>query len=363
MKQLEAELGVQLFTRKGKSLAAITPAGREVIARARKILREVGNITSLGERPDRRARRHAVDRDHAHAGALCAARGDPRVPRTYPRVDLELHQGTSEQIVELVSTNKVDFAIATGSQELFPHLTLLPIYNWHRIVLVPKDHPLAQQTKPLDLPGLADYPLVTYVFSGTGESSFKRAFREQGLEPRVVFTARDADIIKTYVRMGMGVGVIASMAFECVDREDLVAIDAHNLFPRVTTWLGFPRDMVLRGYMVDFIHLFAPHYAPRLIRDAARAQSQEEVDSLVREIALPLRAGCEQDTAAQVDRALVRLSLGDDEEHEDRVTPSSSWPARPRCDRCCNSTRTRPIACAGWPTRTSRRSKRPGRAV
>ena len=212
----------------------------------------------------------------------------------YPRVDLELHQGTSEQIVELVSTNKVDFAIATGSQELFPHLTLLPIYTWHRIVLVPKDHPLAQQTKPLDLPGLADYPLVTYVFSGTGESSFKRAFREQGLEPRVVFTARDADIIKTYVRMGMGVGVIASMAFECVDREDLVAIDAHNLFPRVTTWLGFPRDMVLRGYMVDFIHLFAPHYAPRLIRDAARAQSQEEVDNFVRDIPLPLKAGCEQ---------------------------------------------------------------------
>jgi LysR family cys regulon transcriptional activator len=164
-------------------------------------------------------------------------------------------------------------------------------------VLVPKDHPLAQQTKPLDLPALADYPLVTYVFSGTGESSFKRAFREHGLEPRVVFTARDADIIKTYVRMGMGVGVVASMAFECIDREDLVAIDAQDLFPRVTTWLGFPRDMVLRGYMVDFIHLFAPHYAPRLIRDAARAQSQEEVDNLVHEIPLPLKAGCEQDIA------------------------------------------------------------------
>ena len=114
---------------------------------------------------------------------------------------------------------------------------------------------------------------MTYVFSGTGESSFKRAFRDQGLEPRVVFTARDADIIKTYVRMGMGVGVIASMAFECADREDLVAIDASGLFPRVTTWLGFPRDMVLRGYMVDFIHLFAPHYSTRLIRDAARAQT------------------------------------------------------------------------------------------
>jgi LysR family cys regulon transcriptional activator len=215
----------------------------------------------------------------------------------YPRVDLELHQGTSEQIVELVSTNKVDFAIATGSQDLFAHLTLMPIYHWHRIVLVPKQHPLAKQGKPLDLQALADHPLVTYVFSGTGESSFKRAFREQGLEPRVVFTARDADIIKTYVRMGMGVGVIASMAFECADREDLVALDASELFPRVTTWLGFPRDMVLRAYMVDFIHLFAPHFSARLIRDVARAPSQQEVNDLLQETPLPIMSGCEQELA------------------------------------------------------------------
>jgi LysR family cys regulon transcriptional activator len=140
---------------------------------------------------------------------------------------------------------------------------------------------------------LAEHPLVTYIFSVTGESSFKRAFREHGLEPRVVFTARDADIIKTYVRMGMGVGVIASMAFECQDREDLVAIDAKDLFPRVTTWLGFPRDMVLRGFMVDFIHLFAPHYSPRMIRDVAGLPTQEQVDQLVRDVALPLRGGCE----------------------------------------------------------------------
>jgi LysR family cys regulon transcriptional activator len=207
------------------------------------------------------------------------------------------HRGTSEQIVELVSTNKVDFAIATGSQDLFAHLTLMPIYHWHRIVLVPKQHPLAKQGKPLDLQALADHPLVTYVFSGTGESSFKRAFREQGLEPRVVFTARDADIIKTYVRMGMGVGVIASMAFECADREDLVALDASELFPRVTTWLGFPRDMVLRAYMVDFIHLFAPHFSARLIRDVARAPSQQEVNDLLQETPLPIMSGCEQELA------------------------------------------------------------------
>jgi LysR family cys regulon transcriptional activator len=295
LKQLEAELGVQLFTRKGKSLSAITPAGREVIARARKILREVGNITSLAS--DLTAELDgtlSIATTHTQARYVL-----PEVIRAfrerYPRVDLELHQGTSEQIAELVSTNKVDFAIATGSQDLFSHLTLLPIYRWHRIALVPKQHPLAKQTQALNLPALASFPLVTYVFSVTGESSFKRAFREQGLEPRVVFTARDADIIKTYVRMGMGVGVVASMAFECGDREDLVAIDARELFPQVTTWLGFPRDMVLRAFMVDFIHLFAPHYSARMIRDVANLTTQEQVEDLLRGIPLPVRGGCDVD--------------------------------------------------------------------
>jgi LysR family cys regulon transcriptional activator len=291
LKQLEAELGMQLFTRKGKSLAAVTPAGREVVARARKILREVENISSLAS--DLTAEQEgmlSIATTHTQARYVL-----PEVIRAfrerYPKVDLELHQGTSEQIAELIGTNKVDFAIATGSKELFPHLVMLPIYRWNRIALVPKTHPLAQLDRPLDLERLAEYPLVTYVFSLTGESSFKKAFRERGLEPRVVFTARDADVIKTYVRMEMGVGVIASMAFETQDEEDLLAIDTEGMFPEVTTWLGFARDTVLRGFMVDFIHLFAPHYSPRLIREAAGLASQTEVDALLESIDLPLRSG------------------------------------------------------------------------
>ena len=298
LKQLEAELGMQLFTRKGKSLAAVTPAGREVIERARKILREVDNITSLAS--DLTAEQDgtlSIATTHTQARYVL-----PDVIKTfrerYPKVNLELHQGTSEQIAELVASQQVDFAIASGSQDILADLTLLPIYHWHRIVLVPKSHPLARETRPLDLEALAAYPLVTYVFSVTGESSFKRAFSGQSLDPRVVFTARDADIIKTYVRMGTGVGVLASMAYECKDQEDLTAIDAKGLFPQVTTWLGFPRDRVLRGYMVDFIHLFAPHYSQRLIREAAALEAQEQVDELVADVPLPVRGGCDQDTAA-----------------------------------------------------------------
>ena len=293
LKLLEQELGIQLFTRKGKSLAAITPAGHEVIARARRILREVENIRSL-----------ASDLSEEQEGTLSIATTHtqaryvlPDVIKMfrsrYPQVNLELHQGTSEQIAELVAAHRVDFAIATGSRELFPDLVLLPCYDWDRIVLVPNDHPLAKFNKRLDLETLAAYPLVTYVFSLTGESSFKKAFAAKGLEPDVVFTARDADIIKTYVRMGMGVGVVAAMAWECGDKRDLVAMDASGLFPRVTTWLGFRRDTVLRGYMVDFAELFASHLSPELTQQAASLENQAEVDSLFERVRLSLRGGCD----------------------------------------------------------------------
>jgi LysR family cys regulon transcriptional activator len=295
LKLLEQELGIQLFTRKGKSLAAITPAGHEVIARARRILREVANIRSL-----------ASDMSEEQEGTLSIATTHtqaryvlPEVIQQfrsrYPKVNLELHQGTSEQIAELVAANQVDFAIATGAHDLFPELVLLPCYNWDRIVLVPKAHDLAVAKQPMTIESLAQHPLVTYVFSLTGESSFKNAFTNVGLEPDVVFTARDADIIKTYVRMGMGVGVVAAMSWECQDKNDLVALDAAGLFPRVTTWIGFRRDTVLRGYMVDFAALFAPHLSPELTQRAASMESQQEVDELFSDMALPLRGGCDDE--------------------------------------------------------------------
>jgi LysR family cys regulon transcriptional activator len=300
LKLLEQELGIQLFTRKGKSLAAITPAGHEVIARARRILREVENIRSL-----------ASDLSEEQEGTLSIATTHTQARyvlpevikefrKRYPKVNLEMQQGTSEQIAELIATNRVDFAIATGGQELFPDLVLLPCYEWDRIVLVPKEHVLASAGQPLSIESLAQYPLVTYVFSLTGESSFKRAFADQGLEPDIVFTARDADIIKTYVRMGMGVGVVAAMAWECQDKKDLVAIDAVGLFPRVKTWIGFRRDTVLRGYMVDFAALFAPHLLPELTQRVASMETQTEVDELFSQITLPLRGGCDDEFGAVV---------------------------------------------------------------
>ena len=294
LKLLEEELGMQLFTRKGKSLGSITPAGHQVIERARIIMREADNIRSL-----------AADYFEEEEGSLSIATTHTQARyvlpeivaefrKRFPKVGLHLHQGTSEQIADMVAANNIDFAIATGSNELFADLMLVPSYRWDRSIVVPKGHELAQLDRKITLHDLARFPLVTYVFSFGGESSLKRAFADEGLEPDVVFTARDADVIKTYVRMGLGVGIVASMAADCSDKEDLQVIDAEGLFPRSTTWIGYRKDAVLRRYMVDFIQLFAAHISSQQLDDIRRAASQEDIDGLFQLSELPVRGGCDE---------------------------------------------------------------------
>jgi len=292
LKLLEEELGMQLFTRKGKSLGGITPAGHKVIDRARIIMREADNIRSL-----------ASDYYQEEEGSLSIATTHTQARyvlpeivsefrERFPKVGLNLHQGTSEQIADMISANDIDFAIATGSADLFTDLMLVPSYRWDRSIVVPKDHELTKLDRKITLSDLAEFPLVTYVFSFGGQSSLKRAFEDEGLEPDVVFTARDADVIKTYVRMGLGVGIVASMAADCADKKDLQVIDAEGLFPRSTTWIGYRKNAVLRRYMVDFIRLFASHLTPRQLDDIRRASSQEDIDGLLQASELPVRGGC-----------------------------------------------------------------------
>ena len=200
----------------------------------------------------------------------------------------------------MVAARKIDFAIATGSQNLFDDLLLVPSYHWDRSIIVPKGHPLTKIDRKITLHDLVEYPLVTYVFSFSGESSLKRAFADAGLEPNIGFTARDADVIKTYVRMGLGVGIVASMAADCADRKDLQVIDAEGLFPRSTTWIGYRKDAVMRRYMIEFLQLFAPHVTNGQMEDLRRAGDQESIDELFGQTELPLRSGCEQAAAAVV---------------------------------------------------------------
>jgi len=288
IKLLEDELGFQIFVRDGRNLSRVTPAGQQVIDRAVRILREVQNIKRLSDDfKDESRGSLAIATTHTQARYVL-----PEVIKQfrdkYPEVRLHLHQGTSEQLGELAALDRVDFVIATGSQSLFDGYSLLPCYRWHRHVVVPRGHPLAKHKAPT-LKQLAAHPIVTYVFGFTGPSSLLEIFAQEGLVPNVVLTARDADVIKTYVRLGLGIGIVASMAIDPQEDADLVQIDTSHLFPAHTTWIGFRRGGLLRKYQLDFMQLFAPHLTKRVIERAAGASTQADVETLIADVALPIR--------------------------------------------------------------------------
>jgi LysR family cys regulon transcriptional activator len=288
IKLLEDELGFQIFVREGRNLTRITPAGQQVIDRALKILQEAQSIRDLStELRDEGRGSLSIGTTHTQARYVL-----PDVIRQfrerYPNVRLNLHQGTSEQLSEMVAHDRIDCAINTGSDSLFSDLTLLPCYIWYRSVIVLRNHPLATSGGKLSFRTLAQYPLITYTFSFTGPSSLHEAFAKAGLTPNIAITARDADVIQTYVRLGLGVGIIAHMAIDEHD-SDLIAIDARHLFAPHTTWIGFRRGTLLRKYMYDFAQLLAPHLDRRLVDRAHRSANAEEVRQLFAEIKLPER--------------------------------------------------------------------------
>ena len=288
IKLLEDELGFQIFTREGRNLTRITPAGQQVIERAMRILQETQAIRDLAtELRDEGRGSLSIGTTHTQARYVL-----PEVIRDfrarYPHVRLNLHQGTTEQIAEMVAQDRIDCAIATGSEHLFGDMTLLPCYRWHRVIVVPRDHPLATIPRP-SLKQLAAYPLVTYTFSFTGPSSLPQAFAKATLTPDVAITARDADVIKAYVRLGLGVGIVAEMAVDPKEDLDLAAIDASHLFSAHVTWIGFRRGVLLRRYMYEFVQLLAPHLDRRLVERAHRMATAAEVAQLFADIQLPER--------------------------------------------------------------------------
>ncbi len=206
----------------------------------------------------------------------------------YPRVSLHMHQGSPTQIAEAVSKGTADFAIATEALHLYDDLIMLPCYHWNRAVVVKPDHPLAGKSS-ISIEELAAYPIVTYTFGFTGRSELDTAFNRAGLTPRIVFTATDADVIKTYVRLGLGVGVIASMAVDPVQDPDLVTVDARDIFTYSTTKIGFRRSTFLRSYMYDFIQRFAPHLTRDVVDSAVALRSNEEIEAMFKDIKLPIK--------------------------------------------------------------------------
>jgi len=280
---LEDELGVQIFGRSGKHLTHVTPAGKEILAVAERILGEAHNITAIAqEHVDESRGSLAIATTHTQARhALPDTVASFR--RRYPNVSMHIHQGTPMQIAEMAARGSVDFAIATEAIELFEDLVMLPCYRWNRSIIVPEDHPL-REVSPLTLEAIASYPIVTYVFGFTGRSKLDKAFAARGLQPDVVFTATDSEVIKTYVQLGLGVGIMATMAFDPAHDEGLVALDASHLFEPSVTNIGFRRGTYLRGYMLDFIETFAPHLNADIIHRGIAARAREERAVLFEEL-------------------------------------------------------------------------------
>lgn len=283
---LEDELGVEIFSRSGKHLTHVTPAGQVILKTAGEILRKVESIKHAAqEYSDEKRGALSIATTHTQARYVL-----PDVIRSfiskYPEVSLHMNQGTPMQISEMAADGTVDFAIATEAMELFSDLIMMPCYRWNRCVIVPRNHALAQVSR-LTLEDVAAHPIVTYVFGFTGRSRLDEAFVIAGLTPRVVFTAADADVIKTYVRLGLGIGIVADMAHNEEIDDDLVALDARHLFASSVTSIGCRKGTFLRGYMYDFIADFAPHLTRDLVQDAFQRKTRTELDELFADLELP----------------------------------------------------------------------------
>ncbi len=290
IRALEEELGVELFERAGRQVVRVTDAGRDVIRVAEGVLAGVEDIRVLGrQHSDPNAGSLRLATTHTQARYVL-----PRIIEEFrerwPRVDIQLHQGTPAQMSAMVHSGDVDLVIATEGLENYEGLVHLPCSRWHRAVVVPRGHALFKLASigSLTLEALAAYPLITYTFGFTGRSELDRAFGERGLVPNVVLTATDADVVKAYVRTGLGVGIVARMAFEAADETDLVALDAAHLFRSDVTHVVMRPQRALREFAHDFIARFAPHLTSERVNAALAADTAAARSEAFADVVLPV---------------------------------------------------------------------------
>lgn len=267
VKLLEEELGIEIFVRNGKRIVAVTEAGQAILEIAQRMLHDAENLKQVGQEF------HSQD-----CGQLILATTHTQARyvlppvvkqfiRRYPKVKLGLHQGNPTQIAEQVLNREADVAIASESIMLVDGLVSLPCFEWHHCVVVPPRHPLLE-AKRLTLASLAEYPIITYDFAFSGRSKIDDAFAKARIEPNIALTAIDADVIKTYVELGLGIGILAELAFVPERDRHLRKLEAAHLFKPTTTHLAIRKNEYLRGYTYDFIELFAPHLTREVVAKA-----------------------------------------------------------------------------------------------
>ena len=274
VKLLEDELGIAIFERSGKRFTGVTAPGKVVLSIAERILREAENL-----------KRASAEFAMGDTGRLVLAATHtqaryalPVVVRDFvaqhPAVKLEMHQGSPTQIAEWVVAGEADIGIATEALDQYPELITLPVRQWTHSVIAPEGHPILK-SQPLSLNELARWPLITYDTAFTGRSRINRAFERIGAQPNIALTALDADVIKTYVSLGLGLGIISALAVDPQRDSGLVALDAGHLFESNTTRLAVRRGTYLRRYDYDLITLFAPHLSKRVVDMAMQGGGEE----------------------------------------------------------------------------------------
>ncbi|MBX3646946.1 MAG: HTH-type transcriptional regulator CysB [Rhodocyclaceae bacterium] len=269
---LEEELGVDVFVRQGRRLTAVTDPGREVLKIAERLLRDIDNLRSVGEEfGAEESGTLTLATTHTQARYVLPPIIGEFLKR-HPNVRVNLRQGSPAEVCERVLAGTADLAIATEAIGEQDDLLMLPCYQWNRCVIARPDHPILK-SKPLTLEAIAQYPIVTYDFAFTGRSQINKAFAARGLTPNVVLTAIDADIIKTYVALGLGIGIVATMAFDPKADRNLRAVDAAHLFESATTRIGVRRNAWLRGFTYGFIELFAPHLTRKMVMAALAGEA------------------------------------------------------------------------------------------
>jgi LysR family cys regulon transcriptional activator len=289
IKDLEDELGVELFVRRGKRLLGLTDPGKELIDIVERILVDTANIKKLGEQfSNREQGQLVIATTHTQARYVL-----PHVVASFrhsnPKVRLTLHQGSPTEIASMLSNGEADIGICTETLRDAPSLTTFPFYSWHHGVVAPKGHPLLDRTGPLTLEALAEWPIITYHEGFTGRGNIDRTFANAGLAPDIVMSAMDTDVLKAYVELGLGVGIIAAMAFDPKRDSGLKLIDAADLFDANTSLIAVRKGAYLRNYAYSFIELCSPALPEAKVRAAVLAEQRVEMsakaDSNVRRLA------------------------------------------------------------------------------
>ncbi len=268
IKDLEDELGLTLFTRKGKRLLGLTEPGQLVLQHALKILQEQENLQAVAESFSKQDEGRLVLATTHTQARYCLPEIVRRFREEFPKVHLALHQATPSEIAMLLESNEADIGIATESLCSNKNFATFPFYRWYHGIIVPKGHPLAK-VSPLTLEAIAKYPLVTYHEGFTGRAMIDETFAKAGLRPEIAMAALDADVIKAYVALGMGVGIVASMAYDEDQDSHLELLDASELFRENTTVVALRKGKFLRGYVSRFVSL--------CVRNISETQLQEAV--------------------------------------------------------------------------------------